>query len=180
ALTRRKAFVLLARDEDHRRVDVLPVRVDLLEAAVEADRGADVCVARGHELRQPAAHAEADHAVRLRRTLGTRQEPGAGRGDLVRRAFGIELHHQLAGFIRRLRGLAVKQIGSTREEAFIREAVADVLDVPHQAPPFLNDDDRGTVARFWCSEVAKFVALTHGWRFYYEGVTFGGRGPYSG
>src|SRR6185369_16255424 len=116
--------------------------------------------------------AEADDAVRFRRALGTREERRARRGDLVRRALRIELHHQLARFVGRLRRLAVKQIGRAGEEAFVRETVADVLDVPHESPPFLNHDDRRTVARLRCGEIAEIDSLSHGARFY-TSVTFG-------
>src|SRR5262249_40937213 len=51
------------------------------------------------------------------------------------------------------RGLAVVHVRRQRGKALGREPVADVLDVPDQPPPFLDDQDARPLSRGRCCEI---------------------------
>src|SRR6185369_3910159 len=63
-----------------------------------------------------------------------------------------------AGFIWRLGRFTVIEIGRERDEAFIRESIANIFNVIHESPPLLNHDDARTTALFRRREIPAGVS----------------------
>src|SRR5690606_13173210 len=122
-------------------------------ATVEVDAGADiVAFLAGGEEAERAAHAEANRADR---PTGELLEVVDGAAQVLFGLFDLHGHHQLPGLVRLIDHLAVVEVGGERYEAFLREAVADVLDVAVEAPPFLDNDDALAGSAFGFRQVAR-------------------------
>ena len=108
-------------------------------------------VGREHQ-RQPAAHAESGDAdpVAARHLRHLVDRAGHVLGGLL----DVQRHHELAGLVGLGGRLAVVQVGREGHEPLGGEAVADVFDVGHQAPPLLDDDDRDAPAALGHGQVA--------------------------
>src|SRR4029077_19252656 len=61
--------------------------------------------------------------------------------DFGHGSFLVELHHRLRGLLLRGRTLAMKQVWRNRDEARLREAVAQRFDMIAQSPPLVDDDE---------------------------------------
>ncbi len=97
------------------------------------------------------------------------EQVGDGAPHVADRACGVELHGELARIVGLARPPAVVEVRRERDEALAREAIGDVPDVRHEAPPLLDDDDAGALAAARRGEVAVGGAvaaeghpLTHG------------------
>ena len=126
---------------DHLGLELRPVRLGRGprdQPVVRRTRLDGIGAGGGEHQRQAAAHAVADDShARVGRALDHHVD---GAGHVAGRLVEVERHHQLAGAVGFGGGVAVVQVRCERREPGVAEAVGDVLDVRHQAPPLLDHD----------------------------------------
>src|ERR1700741_1105814 len=125
---------------------------------VEHDAGADVLIFSRCKQSQSAAHAESNNPKLLTRGRIQSQQILNRSAQIFFSLIEAECHHELSGFIRRLRGFAVIHVRREGHESFFCKTVANVFDVIHQAPPFLNHDHTWTTAQLWCRQISASVS----------------------
>src|SRR5690242_9931613 len=155
---RRNPTVILTIKTQHGCVQVRQVGFHFRMPTIENDTRTDLVILCRSIERESAAHAEANDADLIAgcRILGNQIVNSSTKISFS--LIDAQRHHQLAGFIRRFRRLAMIQIRRKRDEALIRKALANVFDVIYKPPPLLNHDHSRTTALFRRREISASVS----------------------